>query len=234
VPPEKLVPMSARSRNSRGPARVGCVAHARCRGYRCARRLGLLLALAASVHACGDVVRDGRSPVFLVIDSFQAAQGNKPTVLGNPLFSDVVTNVTSAPCSPTMPCPTVFNDQGSVVFRLSPKDISVAPTTNNQITLSRYHVTYVRADGRNTPGTDVPYAFDGAMTGTVPATGTATMTFELVRQTAKQESPLLQLQTNPQIISTIAQVAFYGRDQVGNDVSATGAISIEFGNFGDQ
>jgi hypothetical protein len=195
----------------------------------------MFLAVAAvPMLGCGDVVRSGRSPVFLVIDAFQAAQGNKPTTLGNPLFSDVVTNVTSAPCSQAMPCPTVFNDQGSVVFRLSPKDVSVAPTTNNQVTLSRYHVSYQRADGRNTPGVDVPHAFDGGITGTIPASGTATMGFELVRQTAKEESPLVQLKANPQIISTIAQVTFYGRDQVGNDVSVTGSISIEFGNFGDQ
>jgi hypothetical protein len=28
-------------------------------------------------------------------------------------------------------------------------------------------------------------------------------------------------------------VTFYGRDQVGNDVSATGSISIAFANHGD-
>jgi hypothetical protein len=35
------------------------------------------------------------------------------------------------------------------------------------------------------------------------------------------------------MISTIADVTFYGRDQAGNDVSATGSIGIDFGNFGD-
>jgi hypothetical protein len=55
-----------------------------------------------------------------------------------------------------------------------------------------------------------------------------------VRHVAKEESPLVQLVANPNIINTIAEVTFYGRDQVGNDISATGSISIEFGNFGDQ
>ena len=36
------------------------------------------------------------------------------------------------------------------------------------------------------------------------------------------------------LINAIADVTFYGRDQVGNDISVTGSISIEFGNFGDQ
>jgi hypothetical protein len=64
-------------------------------------------------------------------------------------------------------------------------------------------------------------------------TGTLTLGFELVRNTAKQESPLVQLETNGIIISTIADVTLYGRDQVGNDISATGSIGIAFGNFGD-
>ena len=198
------------------------------------RRLVAVLGLLTTT-ACGDVVREGRSPVFLVIDSLQAAQGNKPTTLGNPLISDVITNIiTPAPCSAATPCPTVFNDLGSVAFRLAPKDVSVAPTTNNQVTISRYHVGYRRADGRNTPGLDVPYGFDGAITGTIPPTGTATFGFELVRSIAKSEPPLLQLASNFVLINAIADVTFYGRDQVGNDISVSGSISVEFGNFGDQ
>ena len=80
----------------------------------------------------------------------------------------------------------------------------------------------------------MPYGFDGAVTATVPADGAATMGFELVRHVAKEESPLVQLIANPQIITAIAEITFYGRDQVGNDISVTGSISIEFGNFGDQ
>jgi len=192
------------------------------------------LLLIAAASGCGDAARAGRSPVYLVIDSLQAAQGNKPTTLGTGLTSDVLTLVaTPAPCSVATPCSTIFNDIGSVALRLAPKDISIAPTTNNQVTITRYHVSYKRADGRNTPGIDVPYGFDGAFTGTVPPIGAATFGFEIVRNVAKQESPLVQLQANPQIISTIADVTFYGRDQVGNDISVTGSISIAFGNFGD-
>jgi hypothetical protein len=200
------------------------------------RRLVVFLGLVAATSACGDVARAGRSPVYLVIDSLQAAQGNRPATLGTGLTSDVITNViTPAPCSATTPCPTVFNDIGSVALRLAAKDVSVAPTTNNQVTITRYHVSYKRADGRNTPGLDVPYGFDGAVTGTVPPTGTATIGFELVRSVAKSEAPLVQLVSNfGVLINTIADVTFYGTDQVGNDISVTGSISIEFGNFGDQ
>jgi hypothetical protein len=196
---------------------------------------GALAVIAVSV-SCGDAVRQGRSPVFLVIDQLTATSGaGTGGASSNVLLSDVITNVTSpAPCTTVAPCPTVFNDPGTVVLRTLQKDVtSVGPSSNSEITITRYHVSYRRADGRNTPGVDVPYAFDGAATGTTSG-GKLTLGFEMVRHTAKMESPLVELKTSPTIITTIADVTFFGRDQVGNDVSVTGSIQIDFGNFGDK
>jgi hypothetical protein len=33
------------------------------------------------------------------------------------------------------------------------------------------------------------------------------------------------------VLSTIADVTFYGRDQAGNDVTAVGSIGVNFGDF---
>ena len=198
------------------------------------QRTGLAVLVVATA-SCGDVVRSSRSPVFLTINSLGGAPGNKPTVFGSTLQSDVQTNVTSpAPCAPTTPCPTIFNDIGQVSLSVAMKDITVTPTTNNQVTITRYHVDYRRSDGRNTPGVDVPFGFDGGLTVTITGGGTATAGFEIVRNIAKAESPLVQLRVNPNILDTIADVTFFGRDQVGNDVSVTGSILISFGNFGDN
>ena len=65
----------------------------------------------------------------------------------------------------------------------------VGPSSANFITIDRYHVKYIRADGRNTQGVDVPYPFDGAITGTVTDDG-AIFGFTLVRHQAKVEAPL--------------------------------------------
>lgn len=200
-------------------------------------RLFAGIALAAAGVSCGDVVRQGRSPSMLVIDSLQGAPGggHGANTFGGTLFSDVITLVTQpAPCAPENPCATVFSDSGQVVLHLAMKDATVAPTSNNAVTITRYVVNYRRNDGRNTPGVDVPYSFDGAVTGTVNGTTSTTLTFELVRHQAKETGPLVQLISNGNIITTIADVTFYGKDQVGNDVSVTGSIVIEFGNFGDQ
>jgi len=188
--------------------------------------------------SCGEAVRTGRSPMFLVIDLMEAAPGNKPTQFAtNALSSDVVTLVTSGgTCTTTSPCVTVFSDVGRATFRLAPKDVTspTAPTTNNDVTLSRFHVSYRRTDGRNIQGIDVPFDIDGAATGTVPTTGTLALPFELVRIQAKTESPLLQLRDRGGIITTLADVTFYGADRVGNAVTATGTIQVDFGNFVDQ
>lgn len=204
---------------------------------RMAKQLVALAALVGATISCGDVSRQGQSPVYLVIDSLQGRRGGGPGATpGSTLLSDVITFVRSpAPCSATSPCATIFNDVGIVQFSTSMKDITnpVKPTTNNSVTINRYRVSYRRADGRNTPGVDVPYPFDGAATVTVPGGGKVEMGFEWVRHAAKEESPLVQLQSSPTFITTIADVTFWGTDQVGNDISVTGSMQIDFGNFGD-
>lgn len=204
-------------------------------------KFAILAGLGVATAACGDVARTGRAPVYLVIDSLSAQAGSstdaEPTSY---LQSDVLTLVTQPePCSPESPCPTTFNDSGRVVLRMSPKNIGtpgnpLTPSTNNEVTITRYRVQYRRADGRNTPGVDVPHGFDGAATGTVPATGQLSLGFELVRHVAKLEAPLAALINNRTIITTIADVTFYGRDQVGNDISVSGSIQVDFGNFADR
>ncbi len=136
--------------------------------------------------------------MYLVIDLMQAATGNRPAQFsGGALLSDVLTIVTTGGvCSQTNPCQTIFDDFGQVVLRTPLKDITNpsspnAPTTNNEVTINRYRVVYRRTDGRNTQGVDVPYAFDGGVTGTVPLGGTLTLAFELVRHVAKVEPPLV-------------------------------------------
>jgi hypothetical protein len=191
--------------------------------------------------SCGSAVRDGRAPVYLVIDQMQGIRGAATS--GTPastLVSDVITNVTvPPPCSAIAPCATIFGDNGSVTLRAPLKDVvtqttPAGPTTNNEVTVTSYHVEYTRADGAKREGVDVPYAFDGAATGTIQSGGTLTLGFALVRVTAKQEAPLVQLRNNPLFITMIAKVTFYGKDRVGHDVAVTGQIQIDFGNFGDS
>lgn len=195
-------------------------------------------ALAAVSAACGDMVREGRAPVQIVVNSLEAASGARPNDMGATLLSDVVTLVDRTVGDQTIQVPTTFNDVGQVTLSLLLKDPGTpgnpsAPSAINSVTINRYRVSYRRTDGRNTPGVDVPFAFDSAVSFTIPATGTATAGFEIVRHTAKEESPLAALRANLDVIATITEVTFYGRDQAGNDVSVSGTLGINFGNFAD-
>jgi hypothetical protein len=202
-------------------------------------RIAAAALLAAAASGCGDLARQGRSPVQVVIQTLQGAPGNATDTMGNPLLSDVETLVTQpAPCSAERPCVTFFNDVGEVTMSLILKDpgapgVPASPTELNQVTFTRYRVVYRRSDGRNTPGVDVPQPIDAALTFTVPASGTVTAGFELVRNIAKREAPLLALVINGNILSTVADVSFFGKDQAGNEISATGSLTVNFGNFAD-
>jgi hypothetical protein len=180
---------------------------------------------------CGDMQRQGTASSYLQITQMAAASGADPEAFSAVLASDVST-VTDEETGAT----TIFEDIGSATFTLALKDPGTAgnpaePTVANAITINRYRVRYIRADGRNTPGVDVPYPFDGGVTITVSGSGIAR--FALVRAQAKAEAPLAALVTNRVIISTIAEVTFYGHDQTGREVIVTGNISVNFANWGD-
>jgi hypothetical protein len=165
-------------------------------------RCASLALLAAATCSCGDVVRTGRSSVILVLDSL------------SPLQSHVASGGA---------------DSSSASLEAAMKDVTgPAPTSNNDVTITSYHVEYTRTDGRNQPGVDVPYAFDGAVTAKIFAGAAGAVPFQIVRADAKKEAPLAQLNGSVLVINTQASVTFFGHDTVGNDVSVTGSTEVDF------
>lgn len=191
-------------------------------------RLTGALACALVASSCGDVVRQGTGSSYLILTSLQGAPGNKPASLGSFVLSDVQTIVDNVP--------TIFNDVGQASFQLALKDAGPSTSPNpssqmNAITLTQYHVQYVRSDGHNMQGVDVPFAFDGVLTETI--SGAGSVGFTLVRNQAKGEAPLKALAFNNIPLTVTAQVTFFGHDQTGHGVSVSGNIEITFANFGD-
>ena len=170
------------------------------------------------------------------MQALEGASGAEPTQFGGVLESDVVTMVRVTVDGRQVQQPSIFDDGGRVKMALALKDVTspTGPTTNNLVTFNRYRVVYKRADGRNSPGVDVPYPFDSAVTFTVTPQGVEAG-FTLVRVQAKLEAPLIQLVDDGMAIaiSTIADVTFYGQDQTGREVIATGSIGVNFANWGD-
>jgi hypothetical protein len=195
------------------------------------RTVPLVLVIAGVVpmaSCASDTVSQGQGGSYVILDLLEGARGGTDSLeFSTVMQSDVLTNGG------------VYEDPGRVQMRLALKDVGTAaspttPTTNNFITVTRYRVVFRRSDGRNNPGVDVPYSFDGAATFTVGAQA-VTGAFTLVRAQAKLEPPLIALAGGggALLISTLADVTFYGRDQAGNDVSVTGSISVNFADWAD-
>lgn len=180
-----------------------------------ARLLLAAVCLASSVSCGGELLRTGRAPVYLIIDNLLAS-GQAV------LRSDVVDAAGVA-----------VDDLGTALVRAELKNPSIAATPINGVTLTRYRVGYRRTDGRNTPGVDVPFGFDGALNVTLSPGAASSAVFQLVRQQGKLEPPLRNLRGGGGlvIISTIADVTFFGRDQNGNEVTVAGNIDVQFGDF---
>jgi hypothetical protein len=193
-------------------------------------RLAAATVVALTSVSCGsELLRTGRAPVFLSIEAIEALAG------GTEASANLLSDVASATGS-------VFNDLGRATIQVNLKDQSGAltgvesPTTPLQsVTITRYRVNFTRADGRNTPGVDVPFGFDGATSVTIAAGGSGAVTFDLVRHANKLEQPLRAMRGlgGQLIVSTVAEITFFGRDQNGNEVTVSGMLDVTFGDFPD-
>jgi hypothetical protein len=206
---------------------------------RAGRAIVLAATVLASTSCASELTRTGKSPSFLIIDSLAGSSGATAGTFGSQLNSDVQTLINQTVNGVQIKVPTIFNDLGQATLRVALKNPGpaanpTAPTTINEITVTRYHVKFRRSDGREREGIDVPYAFDGGVTGTVNASGTSVV-FDLVRHSMKEEPPLSLLVRGGGAgeISTIAEITLYGRDQAGNEVSVMGMITVNFADFGD-
>lgn len=192
------------------------------------RAAALIVVAGATVLAggCSSTVREGQASSYLVLQRLEGASGGASSAgtFTAVLRSDVLTKGS------------VYEDNGRVTLSIAMKDVTnpTGPTSNNAITLNRYRVEYRRTDGRNTPGEDVPYAVEGAVGATITDQASSVV-FTIVRAQAKLEKPLITLSggNGALVISTIADVTFFGKDQTGRDVTVTGSMSINFADWAD-
>lgn len=148
----------------------------------------------------------------------------------------------------------VINDDVEVDVNIFQKNPNItASSPNNHVYLDSYRVRFLRTDGRNTEGVDVPYSITGPIGSTrihTPSSGTeqeVTATITIVRHQAKLEPPLrnmnggaLQVQLPPApgfsgaaVLTTIAEITVFGKTLTGSNLTATGRIQVTFADFVD-
>lgn len=194
----------------------------------------VLLMVLVFAYACTRVEDDTRTGSVLILETVEGVAGQEGGggTAGVPLFSDVLTcNQSHTRCG-------IFNDNADFTIRNQPLQVGPGagfdPSHMNDIVLTQFRVDYVRANGRNVPGLDVPYGIDGTLNLLVAANGTSDGSITVVRHEAKKEPPLLGLLTDgvEGTITANAAIRLWGHDIAGRTVSTTGYLEIHFADFG--
>jgi hypothetical protein len=206
-----------------------------------AMKLAAPLAIAAGLLSSSCVpafVQNSDADVILRIVSLAGQPGSEDLDAGPVLFSDT--------------CCAIINDNIEINVDSVLKNAN-SPTVNafSDITLERYEVRYLRSDGRNVEGVDVPFHITGPLASTLVGVGsTASVSVVGVRHQAKLEPPLKNLEgkfsndsgtaitglifSGAGIVSTIAEVTIHGRTTSGQAVQAVGRIQIVFADFSGE
>ena len=138
----------------------------------------------------------------------------------------------------------VFNDNATLELEVLPKNQSVDLVIGqvNDVLLESYEVRYLRTDGLDREGADVPYRITGPMAVQIEAEEIAQASIVIVRHQAKEEPPLRNLRFlegtgaggGTDIVTVIARITVFGRTTAGKAVSATGSLQINFADFADE
>lgn len=172
-----------------------------------------LAILGAMVAACNPAVDDNRSAVITIISEIND---------GTALNSDVVGNSG------------ILEDEVEVVVQ----SIAKAPDIGDvsELYTARFTeaiITFVRPDGLNEPGIDVPFPLRQNINVTVAPDSDTTFSLTIVTHLMKEESPLrdLILQGGEKEINATAFIQLRGADLAGNGLVAEGTLPVFFGDF---
>jgi hypothetical protein len=172
----------------------------------------------------------GSALIVLIITGTDLEENTGSTTI----FSDVITSSGS-----------IVNDTATATLSAMLLDpLQSTGTFYQDIIVDQIDVEYVRSDmidqdtGNSTaiPGVDVPFGFSQKIYARVVIGETLELPFVLVQQTAKLESPLLELVSVSQekILKMEARCTFHGKDGGGHRIApVVGTVSVWFANFAD-
>ena len=188
--------------------------------------LTVVVAAVLFLSSCNPVENKSKSPSLLIVESIQGQDISGKAA--SYLQSDVYKESTS----------TVVADAAAATLRTETLDPAPLLGTSqySDIMVTRYTVSYSRTDGKNTPGVDVPYPFEGSLSALVKVGSTTSFSFIIVREVAKLEPPLVRLADGRAegVLQVTANIEFYGHDMTNKEVKATGSLAIFFAQYADS
>jgi len=124
--------------------------------------------------SCNPIENESDSASVLIVRSMTGTdlEGNEV----NYLQSDVLF------VDPTTSTETITADEAKASLEATLLDPASAygPSSFTGITVDRYVVTYMRADGKNVEGVDVPYSFEGALSAFIEVDSSVDISFIIV------------------------------------------------------
>jgi len=207
------------------------------------RILLLLLATCVAVSllfvtACGNASDANRSSVLINITNISGGDGvpgQDGTGVGDTEDEDISFGLVY---SHIKSVGSNYDTLGNVSFRSDPNGDGTEDLEGQygNVILRKYRVSYQRTDGRNTPGFDVPYPFDGACNIFLDSSQEQEGDMKVeniifVRGTAKDEPPLSWLTTQQygeDAFMAEMLIEFWGEDYSGNNIYVKGQNLVEF------
>jgi hypothetical protein len=181
--------------------------------------------------SCNAVSKDAKkSPTRLIVESVLGATDGGVTA------AFLESDVQDLDYSTIPPVPYVTANTAQITLRadlIDPNPV-YGPSPYNDITLTGYSVSYALPDGTGTPGVDVPLPIENSLsTIYIPVGKAVTVPFIVVLAAAKNAAPLLALAGTANSLQINALIQFTGKDPDGNDVTASGSLTITFADFYD-
>jgi hypothetical protein len=193
-------------------------------------KLKILVLIIAALFLASCVAKedDSTAASFLVINSLT---GNDltGTAGSTTVFSDVLTTSGS-----------IINDNGVATVTATLFDPATVdkPTAYQNIVVDEIDIEFMRTDGKNVEGVDVPYRFTQPINIVAEVATEAEIPFVLIRHVAKLETPLLELRdwvNQEKILQLVAKVTLQGKDVAGHRISpVSGYLSVWCSNFADE
>ena len=191
-----------------------------------AMTLKILTVAAAFVilAGCNNLSRQAQSSSMIVIESITGTTTEGATVAF--LQSDVLRNGSSGTYV------TADVATANIMIRLVNPDPISPPSQFNDVVLTNYRVTFELPTEPGTPGTTVPFPFDGNFSTVLCAVDKSTeVPFAVILEAAKLAAPLVGLVGTTTVIESKAKIEIFGHDLTDKPVQATGYLTIYFGDY---
>lgn len=189
----------------------------------------VLIIAALALVSCVAKENDNTSASFLVINSLTGndldGKAGSTTVFSDVSLSGSIVNDNAVASTTTLTYnPLEDSAEHDITFYMN-------------VIVDQIDVEFMRTDGRNVEGVDVPYRFTQPLNMLVPVDESVEIPLVLIRHVAKLEAPLLALREVPSqafILQLVAKVTLHGKDLGGHRVSpVSGYMSVWCANFAD-